>query len=333
MPHRLSAAPALDSLSNLAASLNVGRDKAAGDAFFVAALGREQIESLYRGDWLARKIVDIVPYDCVREWRAWHGDTADVGRIEATEARLGLQRAVQRAMVLGRLYGGGALIIGTRESDPASLAGELLPEAVGPNGIAFLHAVSRWQLGVTETERDPLSPWFGEPKAYEIAAPERGTIRLHPSRVIRFLGSPLPDPGLFGADLWSDSVLTALYDAIHAVALTTTGATSLMHEAKVDVVTVPNLSEHLSNAATTAQLSSRFAYAATMKSINNLLLLGDGETWAREKIDFGGLPEMVRTFLQVAAGAADIPVTRRFGPSSQGLDMAHEEAARPRGCV
>ncbi len=242
MTHRLSAAPALDSLSNLAASLNAGKDKAAGDAFFIAELARDQIESMYRGDWLARKIVDIVPYDCVREWREWHGDPAHVSRIEATESRLGLQRAVQRAMVLGRLYGGGALIVGTRETDPAALARELIPEAVGPNGIAFLHAVSRWQLGVTETERDPLSPWFGEPKAYEVTAPARGAIALHPSRVIRFLGSPLPDPGLFGANLWSDSVLTALYDAIHAVALTTTGATSLMHEAKVDVVTVPNLS-------------------------------------------------------------------------------------------
>ena len=123
-------------------------------------------------------------------------------------------------------------------------------------------------------------------------------------------------------------MLTALYDAIHAVALTTTGATSLMHEAKVDVVTVPNLSEHLSNAATTAQLSSRFAYAATMKSINNLLLLGDGETWAREKIDFGGLPEMVRTFLQVAAGAADIPVTRLLGQSPAGLSATGDSDTR-----
>ena len=87
----------------------------------------------------------------------------------------------------------------------------------------------------------------------------------------------LPDPGL-GTEACSDSVLSTLYDAIHAVALTTTGATSLMHEAKVDVVTVPNLSEHLSNAATTAQLSARFTYAATMKSRNNLLLLGDGES-------------------------------------------------------
>ncbi len=123
-------------------------------------------------------------------------------------------------------------------------------------------------------------------------------------------------------------MLQALYDAVHAVALTMAGATSLMHEAKVDVVTVPNLSEHLSSADTTAQLSARFAYAAAMKSINNLLLLGDGESWARQRVDFAGLPEMVRTFLQVAAGAADIPVTRLLGQSPAGLSATGESDTR-----
>ena len=324
MPHRLSGHPALDSLSNLAASLNAGKDKQAGDTFFIPALARDAIESLYRGDWLARKIVDIVPYDCVREWRQWQGEAGAVTRVRALESRLNLRRAVQRAMVMGRLYGGGALIVGTRETEPAALATELRPEALGEGGLAFLHPVSRWQLAVDAIERDPLSPWYGEPKTYEVSAPERGPLRLHPSRVIRFLGAPLADPGLAGADTWSDSVLVALYDAIHAVALTTTGATSLVHEAKVDVVTVPNLSEHLSNAATTAQLSARFGYAAAMKSLNNLLLLGDGETWARQRVDFAGLPEMVRTFLQVAAGAADIPVTRLLGQSPAGLSATGE---------
>ena len=137
----------------------------------------------------------------------------------------------------------------------------------------------------------------------------------------------MPDPPL-SAPTCVRLRAAALYDAIHAVALTTTGATSLMHEAKVDIVTVPNLSEHLSNAATTAQLSARFAYAAAMKSINNLLLLGDGETWARQKIDFAGLPEMVRTFLQVAAGAADIPVTRLLGQSPAGLSATGDSDTR-----
>ena len=69
-------------------------------------------------------------------------------------------------------------------------------------------------------------------------------------------------------------------------------------------------------------------HAAAMKSINNLLLLGDGETWSRQAIDFGGLPEMVRCFLQVAAGAADIPVTRLLGQSPSGLSATGESDTR-----
>ena len=94
---------------------------------------------------------------------------------EGARSRLNLRRTVQRAMVMGRLYGGGALIIGTRESDPAALAAELRPEALGEGGLAFLHAVSRWQLAVDTIERDPLSPWFGEPKSYQVVAPSRST--------------------------------------------------------------------------------------------------------------------------------------------------------------
>ena len=65
-----------------------------------------------------------------------------------------------------------------------------------------------------------------------------------------------------------------------------------------------------------------------MKPINNLLLLGDGETWARERVDFGGLPDLVRTFLQVAAGAADVPVTRLLGQSPAGLSATGDHDTR-----
>ena len=71
---------------------------------------------------------------------------------------------------------------------------------------------------------------------------------------MRFLGTPLSDPWAT-AGAWSDSVLQALYDAVHAAALTTAGATSLMHEAKVDIVTVPNLYERLGSRRT---LHARF---------------------------------------------------------------------------
>ncbi len=153
--------------------------------------------------------------------------------------------------------------------------------------------------------------------------PGPAPLELHPSRVVRFLGNPLPDPSAGGRAVVRLGAAGALRRRARRGAVAG-GATSLLHEAKVDVVTVPNLSEHLSSAETTEQLSARFAYAAAMKSINNLLLLGDGESWSRQSVDFAGLPEMARTFLQVAAGAADIPVTRLLGQSPSGLSATGE---------
>ncbi len=49
MPFSFSAG-VRDSLSNLAASLGVGKDKAAYDAFGLRTLERPQIEAMYRGD-------------------------------------------------------------------------------------------------------------------------------------------------------------------------------------------------------------------------------------------------------------------------------------------
>ncbi len=233
---------------------------------------------------LARKVVGIVPYDSVRAWRSWSGHRADVARFEAAERRLGLRKTVQRAMVLGRLYGGGAILIGDGEEDVAKLARPLDPRLPW-GGLRSLHAVSRWQLGVSEIDLNPLSPWYGEPKSYTLSAPGVSPLELHPSRVVRFIGNPLPDPSLADA-LWSDSVLQSIDDAVHAAALSLAGAASLLHEAKVDVVTVPNLSEHLSSDETTEQLSARVASAAAMKSINDLLLLGGGESWSRQTVRY-----------------------------------------------
>ncbi len=324
MPSSFTAATR-DSLSNLAASLGAGKDKAVHDAFTVFDLGRAKVEAMYRGDWLARKVVDIVPYDMVRAWRSWSGHRAAVARFEAAERRLGLRKTVQRAMVLGRLYGGGAIIDRRRRGRHCRAGAPARPAAAGRGGVRFLHAVSRWQLGASESELNPLEP---------VVRRADVLLAVCPGLDLRWNSTPrgwcaswairLPDPMRGRRSCGPTRVLQSLYDAVHAAALSGAGATSLLHEAKVDVVTVPGLCEHLSSAETTAQLSARFAYAAAMKSMNNLLLLGDGESWSRQTVDFAGLPEMARTFLQVAAGAADIPVTRLLGQSPAGLSATGE---------
>ncbi|KGM30218.1 anti-CBASS protein Acb1 family protein, partial [Inquilinus limosus] len=87
----------LDTLTNVLAGLFTARDKLAHDRFLHVVQDRGQLEAAYRGDWIARKVIDVPPFDMTREWRRWHADPAQIAAIEAEEARLGVQRKVARA--------------------------------------------------------------------------------------------------------------------------------------------------------------------------------------------------------------------------------------------
>ena len=90
----------LDTLTNLVAGLFTGKDKLAHDRFGLFAQGRGQLDAAYRGDWIARKVVDVPAFDMTREWRRWHAAPPQIEAIEAEEARLGVQAKVARALRL-----------------------------------------------------------------------------------------------------------------------------------------------------------------------------------------------------------------------------------------
>ncbi|MGO4129094.1 phage portal protein, partial [Inquilinus sp. YAF38] len=102
----------LDTLINLIAGLSTAKDKLAHDRFGLVLQDRGQLDAAYRGDWIARKVIDVPPFDMTREWRRWHAAPEQIAAIEAEEARLGVQRKVARALRLARLYGGAALVLG-----------------------------------------------------------------------------------------------------------------------------------------------------------------------------------------------------------------------------
>ena len=56
----------------------------------------------------------------------------------------------------------------------------------------------------------------------------------------------------------------------------------------------------------------------------NAVVLDGEEEWQRIGVDFNGMPEILQMYLQIAAGAADIPVTRFVGMSPAGLNATGE---------
>ena len=320
----------VDSLSAVALGL-AGRWGRGGG--FLQIRSQQEIEEAYRTSWLAKKIHNLPPYDMTRAWRNWQAEKAQIAAIEAEERRLGLRSKVRRALTLARLHGGGALILGL----PGNPQTEANPDTLGKQGLGYVHVVSRYQLQVRDLERDATSPYFGQPTFYEMSTANAAGLRLHPSRVIPFHGELVPE-GALGVtvdDFWGDPLLLSLLKSLENSERAQNAIADLMEEAKIDVITIPNLMELVGVPEYEQRLLKRLSLAQSLKSTSNALLISgpaaegdEGEKWEVRQTSFDGLPDLGRMFLQVAAGAADIPATRLLGQSPDGMNATGESDLR-----
>lgn len=313
-----------DSLQNLVAGLGTARDKASHSHYALPVMDDQQLLNAFRGSWTAQKGVSIPAVDACRNWRNWQADKAQIELIEAEEDRLNVKGKILEALLKARLFGGAAVFIGTGERDTAS---ELNPDRVVKGGIKYLTVMTRRQLSATEIEQDPQSPRFGKPKAYRLPG---STVEIHPSRLVIFVGVPHPDPELaigtgFG---WGDSVLLAAMPAVRHYDETVANVVSLVYEAKIDVINIPNLMSSMQDKNYERLLLERLRLAGTAKGINGTLILDGQETHSSKSASFGTLPDVIAKTEQGVAGAFDIPGTRMFGQSSTGLGANGEENTR-----
>lgn len=307
-----------DTLQNLVSGLGVwGKDKAAHRQFNLVEMAQQEVEAAYRGDWVARKIVDIPAFDMTRAWRTMQIDKKDITLFEAEERRLGIRPKVHRAIWLARLYGGSGLVL-----DDGALDLRAPLNVTGKAGLKAVLVLPRHRLTAGPLQHDPYDEGFDEPTYFNMAGGERGTTEVHPSRVITFMGAPVPDPQGDRAEstVYGDSILMALRDAVMDAASVNANIASMIEEAKVDVIKVPGLLGAVLAPEYRNQMIARWELAAVLKSIHNVLLMDGAEEWERKQVNFAGLPDVQKMMLQIVSGAADIPATRFLGQSPAGMN-------------
>lgn len=320
-PVRRLVAQSSDGLRNFVAGLETDRDKASHSFYAPNALTLDQAMVAYRSAWLPRQIVDIPADDSCRKWRAWQAGAEQITAIEAEEKRLGIKQKVLRARRLARLCGGAALFIGTGTSQPHE---PFKAEEVKKGGLKYVTVLSPRNLAAELINDDITSEFFGQPEIYGLAFRAGGaTTRIHASRLVKFVGAPLPDGDCLSemGHGWGDSVLYAPYDAIRNFDATSGNIASLIFEAKVDVIHTPEMMDKLQRDPRYEEmLLTRASLAARAKGINGTLLLDTTETYEQKSANFSTLPDILDRFGQIVAGASGIPVTRLFGRSAAGMN-------------
>jgi len=149
---------------------------------------------------------------------------------------------------------------------------------------------------------------------------------VHPSRLVEFRGEALPTQFLAGSGQygWGDSTLQSIYTACQHLDMTMANMASLVFDAKTDIIKIDGLSDNITDPKYEEMLFKRFTTARMLKGNNGTLILDKEEEYESKSYSFSGLSDIADRFMQVASGAADIPMTRLLGTSPGGLNSTGE---------
>jgi phage-related protein (TIGR01555 family) len=317
-----------DGLINLVSGMGTARDKGGQEVWSVAYRSDAEYSAVYKSSPLARRVVDMPAQDAVREWREWSGESADVSAIEAEEKRHGLQGKLLKAQIFARLFGGAALLIGDGARD---LTTPIDPARIGRGGLKYVTLLTMRDLTSGPLSTDLTSGRFGMPEHWTLNTATGAGVRLHPSRLAIFHGiEPLGQYDTGGYTGWGESVLLGGMESITRLEAVAKNTNSLVYEAKVDVISIPDFTLNLREGGDkyAAAVLQRVSLVATGKGINGTIIKDALEGYDQKTASFGGLDAIIDRFMQLVSAAHGIPMTLLFGDSASGLNATGAGDAR-----
>ncbi len=281
-------------------------------------LDRATLEDMFRYNWIARRICEVIPQDATRQWIDLKTDdqamvTDIMGRMDTLEA----QTKFEEALTLSRLYGGSVIVLG-------ALDGQQPDKPLKEDNVTelkFLNVMDRWQLSIESTYSDPLSQNFGQPEIYSLQplsfgmAPRQGQ-RIHESRLLRFDGVYLPEISRIINSGWYDPVLQPIDEELKRYGTSIQSGAILMQDFVTKVLKIPNLTDLLA-AGKDSALQARIQYAISYTSSLGIALLdgGTGEEFSKIQTPIAGLVDLLNVYIEMISAAAGIPRARLFGQS------------------
>ncbi len=331
------------SLYNVLSGLGTSRDKSSHSEYSPAVqLSQFECDAMYRKSWIAKRIINTIPGDMLRNWREFtfsdeedeSKSTESMDTLRKAEKRLCVRKRFKEAMIWGRLYGGAVMVMITDDmdfNDPSTMESPLDPETITEGGLKNLLIYDRWRIyASSDLVPDITSPHFGMPEFYTLASQpgQVGMPRIHHTRCIRFGGEELPYYAWIGNARWDDSVLQHVKQAMKDCDQTTQGIASMVFEANVDVLRLMKLREQLSQNNGETLVNKRLQTALMAKSFNKAIVLDSEDAYEKKSNTFANLDKILDKIFTNLSGACDIPMTRLLGQSASGINATGDNDIR-----
>ena len=326
-----------DGYSNAAAFLGEDSPLLSSGTFLRSGLTSdpELLTAMYRESWLTKRIIDTPSEDMTRAWYRLSSsvDPDEIHALRRLEARHSVKQELTNALRWARLYGGSLALMVIR-GEEGRLDQPLEQEMLLPDCFQGLLVLDRAQ-GIepsAELVSDLDDPDFGLPEYYTVNLDTENyrMVRLHHSRVLRFIGRELPRGETIRENFWGASEMEHIRDELLKRSAASANIAQLIFQANITTLKMSDFGELLG--AGTEEQRKSVEYAMGMenrfRTSFGIQLLSRDDSLENHPYSFTGLSEIYEQFMMDMAGAAEIPATRLFGRSPQGMNATGESDLR-----
>ena len=324
---------ARDGYMNTLAHLGEASDLGAANTFQRNSISRdyEQLTVMYRENWIAKRIIDTPCEDMTRSWYRLSSniDQDKLDELEKLEARHSVKQEITNGLRWARLYGGAAavMVIKGQEDmlDQPLDYDDLMPGCF--RGLIVVDRTNGLDPSV-ELEDDMDDVEFGYPKYYTVQLNDTNNsmVRVHHSRLLVFRGRMLPIVEEMTESYWGASELEHVYEELQKRNSTSANIAQLIFQANVGALKMADYGEIMGMGTEQQKQQILEAIYAENRIRNSfgMMIMSNEDSFEQHAYSFSGLSEVYETFMMDMAGAAEIPATKLYGRSPQGMNATGE---------
>lgn len=309
----------VDAWTNGLSGLGVpGLDKTQSTGYSVNGLGilnQFTLKSMYRNDWLSRKVCVRPAQDATRKFVQF-ADADLHKKLEEKFREIKLRQKIKTAISWSRLFGGAGIVLITNESDPTK---PLKPSEL--DRLVDIEVYDRWWLNPVSYDLDYNSTNYMQPLVYQTGYGKQ----FHHSRICKFHGNELTREDLIENQYWGGSVVEQCYSAIRDLQATYQDVRHILTELNIGILKIPNLTNTQVQGGPAAAVQRRASQFNATKSNQRTAVIDSKEEFNFVNRTLTGVPDVMDRFKEAAAGACDMQELVLFGKSPSGLNASQEE--------
>lgn len=275
---------------------------------------QEVAETLYRTEWLARNVVDMYAEDMTAGGIVWKMDADRANVLEREFRRLHVWERLTDAIRWARLYGGSIITIETQDGQTETA----LPQAAQ---VVALRVFDRHEAK-PNTSVLLSGANVGLPSQYSVSPKIYAeSFKVDASRVLRFIGSKLPNGKAHEEDLWGESVLRTMRSSVSRYSASMASTVELIKRCYLRFLGVQNFWSAMVDDDPSAAngVGQAIKMINEVQNISGLTVADAQDVFQSQQYGFGGLKDVLGMMAQDNSGAADVPLVRLFGMSPSGF--------------